>query len=312
MKNIVKMNNTTAATNNNAKMYDLVMNSTKQVGSKVYAYIPTELLFVDPEFQRDSNSAKFQRKVKILKEKWDINKMDALRVVPHPEEHKFSIIDGSHRDEVAIELGIPGLECEIVFGLPDDPEKRRVEEAKLFSTQDNEKDVLTPVEKHKAYVLCGVRENCILDKLVRKYNIPIKKNPSHGRVPVGALAGFTKALYIIKKDGESMMDDIFYILCESRWNIASKGLGALTITSVYHVLSYHPNYRNEIKTVMIDYFKDIEPENFFAEASVKYSKRILTQSERLTVYLEDVVCEHLDIERSTSTKKILSKSKISA
>ena len=222
--------------------------------------------------------------------------MDALKTVPHPEENKFSVVDGYHRLSAAILNGEKGLECEIVLGLSTDPKERLIQEATLFATQNDEVDVLSPVEKHKANVLRGVTENVILDELINKYNIPLKTNPSHGRVLIGHLAGYTQALGVAKRHGRQMLNDIFYVICESRWNIAHNGLSANVISPVANMFKFHPTYREEIIKALIEYFKPIEPENFFASAMDEYPER--KEKERLALYLEDVLCSKIGMTRT--------------
>lgn len=298
----MRKTNTTNTTRENT--YNLIMANTIPVGNKRYANILTDedVIFADKRIQRDNDTSRAKKKIRNLAENWDINKMDALKVVPHPEEHRFSLVDGYHRLSAAIINGEKSLVCEIITGLSDDPEERIIQEATLFATQNDEVDVLAPIERHKANVLRGIPENVIIDELCNKYGIALKKNPSHGRTQVGQLAGFTMALQITKTAEKEIIDKTFYVLCESRWNISKLGLSSNAIHMVANILKLHPEYRDEICSLLIKEFTPIEPEQCFSNAYSKYPAR--KEKERNLLYLEDVVCENLGITRVYSGGKV--------
>ena len=279
----------------NAKqqLWDLTMSNVQKVGGKHYVFAPMELLFVDDRFQRvDENS---KAKVNQLVRNWDSNKMDSLKGSVHTDELRISIIDGYHRVMAALILGLPGLEIEILQDMPENPEERLVKEATYFATQGDEVSKLTPVQKHKANVLRGVKENVMLDELINKYHIALKKNPTHGQVQVGQIAGFTMALSIAKVSGKEMLNTVFRILCESRWDMARNGLSAHALYVVYNVLRLHPEYTTEIGSTLVEIFTPIEPDQLFAQAYSKYATR--KERERILMYTEDLVCEALNIPR---------------
>lgn len=279
----------------NAKqqLWDLTMSNIQKVGGKHYVFAPIELLFVDERFQRvDENS---KGKVNQLVRNWDSNKMDSLKGSLHAEELRISIIDGYHRVMAALTLGLPGLEIEILQDMPENPEERLVKEATYFATQGDEVSKLTPVQKHKANVLRGVRENVIVNELIEQYHISLKKNPSHGRVATGELAGFTTALYIAKNSGREMLDIVLNILCDTRWNIARNGLSSNALSTVYNILRLHPEYKTEICSILVDVLTPIEPDQLFAQAYSNYPNR--GEKERILLYTEDVICDRLQISR---------------
>lgn len=285
--------NVAAKAKEREKLFNLTVQNINRTGKKAHCYIPTELLYVDERYQRESESSK--AKINNLARKWDDNKMDDLKVSIHPEEKRFSVVNGMHRLGAAEILGIDTLNCEVLY-LSDDPKERLKEEARIFSTQTDEVDPLTPVEKHKSNCLRKVRENIILQEILDKHNIPLKSNRSHGRVKIGHLAGFTAALRIAKREnGKESLENIFDVIVGARWNIASKGMGALVITSIDALFKLHPEYIKVIKDNLIEFCKPIEPEKFFASAMDKYPER--TETERLIMYLEDKVCETCGIEK---------------
>lgn len=279
----------------NAKqqLWDLTMSNVQKVGGKHYVFAPMELLFVDERFQRVDDNSK--AKVSQLVRNWDSNKLDSLKGSVHTDELRISVIDGYHRVMAALALGLPGLEIEILQNMPENPEERLIKEATYFATQGDEVSKLTPVQKHKANVLRGVRENVIVNELIDHYHISLKKNPSHGRVATGELAGFTTTLAIAKNSGKEMLNTVLSILCESRWNLSKNGLSANALATVYNMLRLHPEHKREIGTVLISMFTAIEPDQLFAQAYAKYPNR--GEKERILLHTEDIICDTLKIAR---------------
>jgi len=280
-------------TTENKRLWDLTMSNIQKIGNKSFVFVPMELIFVDERFQRIHESSK--NKINQLVKSWNVNKLDALKGSLHPETCQVSIIDGYHRAEAAKILGLPGLVIEILQGLPEDTEERLIAEATLFATQGDEIDKLTPVQKHKANVLRGINENIILNEVTEKYHISLKKNPSHGRVTTGELAGFTMALGVAKTSGREMLDTVLSVLCSARWNVAKAGLSANAIHFVYNLLRLHPESKAEICETLSNFLMDIEPDQLFAQAYAKYPNR--KERERILLYTEDIICDRLQISR---------------
>ena len=276
------------------QLWDLTMQNIQRIGGKQYVFVPKELWFVDERFQRvDENS---KGKINQLVKNWDINKMDALKGSLHPEELRISVIDGYHRVMAAQILDLPGLEFEVLNDMPLNPTERLIREATYFATQGDEVSRLTPVQKHKANVLRGINENVIVEELIQHYHIPLKANPSHGRVASGELAGFTVALNIAKgTGGKNMLNTVMEILCESRWNLSKNGLSSNALAMVYNILRLHPENEREICDVLVKTFTETEPNQIFARAYSKYDTR--GEKERNLMYIEDLVCEELGITR---------------
>lgn len=293
---------TPTAIKNLKPMYDLVMKNLNATGNKQHAYVPIDSLEIDLRYQRDPQLSK--AKIKHLVDNWNPYKMDSLRVVPHPETHTFSVVDGGHRLEALKIMGAAGVECEVLLGLSDNPDERLKQEAFIFSTQNKQKNILYPIQTHNANLICGVKENIIVDSLCKKYHIPLKKN-LRGRTKYAHLAGFYKALKIAEIYGEEMLDNIFCVICSSRWNLSTKGLSGEVLMTLRAVLSLHPEHKDAIIAALIEYFTPIDPAQYFANAYAKYPER--KERERLVLFLEDYLVETLGITRvynggSTSIK----------
>lgn len=288
--NVVDMA-TVAKVNSNQELFNLTKQNIQQIGKKKLVYIPLKLLFIDSSYQRNEHISK--GKITGLVNKWNDNKMDPLRVSIHPEENRFAIIDGCHRYYAANALNFTGLECEVMF-LSEDPTERRIQEATLFATQNDETDKLTPLEKHKANCLRGIKENITLQKMIEKYDIALKPEKGRGRGKIGHLAGFSAALQVARIS-EQVLDDTFNVIGSARWNLAVNGYHSDVIRSISSTIRLHPAHATEVVQTLVDYCIKVEPEKFMAESMTKYPERKTKEAYILT--LEDKVCEALNIPR---------------
>lgn len=293
--------NNTAATNNvidittlnhRKVLYNTAMNNANRTGRKCYAYIPIELIEIDGRFQREDLCNPL--KITSLAANWDSNKMDAIRVSPHPETYSFSLINGLHRVKA---LGINGelfVEAEILMGLSLIPDERLIQEAEIFATQNDDEDRLTPIQKHKANMIRKIKENLELDELMQKYDFAYKKN-NKGITAIGQLAGFNHALGITRVHGKEMMDNILYLICLNRWNMERLGTSNHVLDALKNLLLYHPDNVQNIVNISEKILKPMTPKLAIAEAMAAYKQRSAVQ--QLTLYLEDLFCDALGMER---------------
>ena len=271
-------------------LFNLTMKNIMKVGNKKFAYVPMSLLFADYRLQR--SGAKAKRKIEQLASNWNPNKMDPLRVVPHYEDFMFSIVDGLHRFSAALINGVEYIVCEIIE-LSDDPAVRLVEEATLFATQDDQKDPLSPIEKHKANVARGVWENIELQRIADKYGISVDGAERSSRKE-NYLSGFACALGMVKTDNATT-DKVLYTLRNAGWNFSSKGLSNNALRPMFNIFRLHGEYIDQIVDFLGDYLREVDPGLFFSRADEKYSER--RPMERIMLYLEDTVVDNLHIPR---------------
>lgn len=276
--------------NKNKEMFEQVLASAIKVGNKYFAPVPLRLLFIDDSYQRKTKKTK----VAALVKKWDINKMDALRVSPRPENNTFAIIDGSHRYSAAMVKQENILVCELLMDLSSDPKERVKQEAKLYATQSDEVNKLTPIEKHNANVLLGVEENMIVDSILKKYGLLLKQNSMGGKIKQGRFAGFSALLEEAKK-GEEHVDRIINVICNIHWDIAHAGTSSLVVRCFGKILSLHKGREDDIKETLISILLPMEPEQLFGKAVARYPMR--KERERVLLFLEDEVCRLLKMER---------------
>ncbi len=274
------------------RLYEMVKVNMQKIGDKYYASIPTDCMDIDEGYQRVDTLN--PEKVKDLITKWNKEKMDTLLVSDHEEEKRFYIIDGVHRFLAAKENGVENLECEIRF-YSGTPEERRIKEADAFYKQQEGVDPMSPINQHKAKVLCGIQAYVDLDEVIKNTNgIQFKTNANRGRQPKGTLTGYSEAAKISEAYGKNFLQDVVDILIEAKWNIVGTGLGNHSFRMVRNVLAAHgsnPLVKAELARVL----RGWDPVKFRAVAQGYYVNRKPSNANAL--YLEDLVCNNLGIER---------------
>lgn len=154
-------------------VYNTVMSNLLISGTKACAVIPRELMSVDPAYQR--LETRNHRKIKAMHDNFDHMIMDALLVVPHPEESTFSIVDGYGRF-IASEGILDKLECVVITSAPSDPDERRHFEASIFTRQSLYTEKVTPLQMHKANLILGEPNAVALQEVVDEYNLSIAED----------------------------------------------------------------------------------------------------------------------------------------
>ena len=281
--------------------YVTVMSNLKEIGQKKFASIPAELLFSDGRFQRTELSS--EKKINSLIRNWNPDKMDALRVVAHPEEGRFSIVDGDHRFRAGKIVGMEMFPCEVIQ-FNGNVEDRLVFEATLFATQLQEVEQLSCIQKHKANLIRGIKANEIIEKMIQKYKIDTKESAKGGRYKAGTLSGFKVAVRIADYYGEEVTDTIFEIIDKTRWNLETNGYNGNVLKMLANVISLHPEYKREIVMNSVAMLKGKTPDQFISEATVAYPIR--RGAVKLTLHLEDMLCKKINGMNPEYKKGIIS------
>lgn len=269
-------------------LYQTVMSNIQQIGNKKYAIVPISLLEADEAYQREPS----KKKIKQLVENFDHKKMDALKVVVHPEEYMFSIINGRHRKLALAEIGEVQAVCEIITEIPKNFKTRQLFEAHLFSSQDDEVERMKPVQKHKAGVLLGKKEYLILDEMIRKYNIGLQTGS--GRVKEGYIGDYSTVLKIAKSGGGDCLDYIFDIIKQSGWNLEKDGYNRHILNALNTIWAHYPRNRKRIKRTLVDYLITINPSQFCADYKSAYPNR---KNVAAALLLQDIVVSKLNLEK---------------
>ena len=93
------------------------------------ACVPLTLCYVDERYQ----GMRSHKNIKRLENNWDERKLSPIILVPHPEEHRFAIVDGQGRYIVAPKKGLDKLHSIILM------------DARLLRLKDREKNLYSVV-----------------------------------------------------------------------------------------------------------------------------------------------------------------------
>ncbi len=253
------------------------------------AVVPLSCCFVDSRYQ----GMRTHKHLNKLKNKWDERKLTPIILVPHPEEHRYAIVDGQGRFTVAPEKGLDRLNAIILMDAPEDLDERLRFEAEYFIGQDSEVENVKPLEKHLSRVIIGDKAAVILDKLLTKYQI--KFVATKGNREESVLGSYTDTYSIAKVHGEKCLEFIFSIIENAGWNKETNGYATFVMRALREVWIAHPNDRKKIHRFLSKELRQIDPALFSAEAKSKYSKRDHRVS--CVLYVEDIVCDGLGIEK---------------
>lgn len=253
------------------------------------AVVPLTCCFVDTRYQ----GMRKHRNINKLRNHFDERKLTPITLVPHPEEHRFAIVDGQGRSIVCPEKGMDRLYATILMDAPEDVNERLKFEAEYFIGQDSEVENVKPLEKHLARVIIGDEAATILEKLLEKYKI--KFVATKGQREESILGSYTDTYSIAKVHGEKCLDFIFSIIENAGWNKETNGYSTFVMRALREVWIAHPNDRKEIHRYLSKELRQIDPALFSANAKTKYPKRDHRVS--CVLYTEDMVCEGLGIEK---------------
>lgn len=277
--------------------YQVVLDNCQTVKGRRFCAIPVELLEIDEDYQRVYCIN--MQKVYSLVKKWDANKCEPILVSPHPETATFAVIDGSHRMLAAGILKEKTVLAMIAENLSEDPSERKMQEAKLFSDQGIDNDRLIPSHKHKAYVTQGIKKHCVLNECIKGRKLLLSAQELKNMAPEKAealkaqdykvLSGYNEAVRAAAMtNGKEILTSIFNIIQDSGWHTDTNGYSKDVISTLRSVLNMHNNDQKVIDAI-VDYFKYIKPNTFFANAHAKYENR--RETEKFAMYLEEQVAK---------------------
>lgn len=285
------MKNTMISTENSKEretMYKYILRQKSKVGGKDFSYIPVELLFSDDSYQRDEYVN--EGKINMLAAHFDERKMDALKVSARDSFCAFAVIDGMHRLEAAKRLGVDLIECEILSGLTVK------DEALLFATQNDDVDILTPGQKHKANLVLEVPECVNLERVCNEYGIRINRRNGRGWQPVGTLQSYTDAIRITRKHGEIGLDYIFDVLRDAKYFEERGGLSSYVLGGLDLLYTAHLTNTARIKRPLVKILRSMPPKILKAEAIAHYPMRNARAA--VALYLEEELAREMALELS--------------
>lgn len=262
----------------NKDVFTTVMDNLRKVGNKSYFCIKVSSLSVDKLYQRIETRSK--EKINRMANNWCPAKMDALKVVPHPETFTFSVVDGYGRLMAASILGIDSLECEVLLDAPEDIIERRKYEANIFLDQTKYVETLRPVQMHNARLVVKDDTAVILENIADEYNVKVVA-VGHGRRAPGVLGSYAVAYEITKAIGEAGLRFIFEVCKVAGYNFELNGYNSYVFRSLRRI---YQAYHCEPK-IIGEYMRTMKPTILKAKAVASYPERCADIA--LTLYLQD-------------------------
>ena len=258
--------------------------------------VPVYMMAIDESYQTVDRTA---RKLNYLTSRWDERKIGVLTVVPHEDEGLCYIVDGFGRwqaSQIVDKEKYTHLDCAVLLNAPDDPTERRKFEAELFANQNRDVAKLKPVDKHGAMQVLEDQVALALDDLQGKYGFTIGKRKYHGENATGMTINnvYQKLYEGMKAQGVGLGEWYFDICKRSGFANKTYGYTRYTYIALKDMYVSYPDKRNEIAEILINYFRPITPQEFKAEAVTRYPK--LDSVTACSVYVEDIITEHLDVE----------------
>ena len=258
--------------------------------------VPVYMMAVDESYQTVDRTA---RKLDYLISRWDERKIGVLTVVPHEEEGLVYIVDGYGRwqaSQIVDEEKYKTLNCAVLLNAPENPRERQKFEAELFANQNRDVAKLKPVDKHGAMQVLGDPAALALDELQSKYGFSIGKRKYKGDNATGKRINslYKDLCKGIRMYGKEFADWYFDICKRSGFSTKTHGYAAYTYRMIKDMYVFYPEKRNEIADVLSEYLRPITPNEFKAEAMVKYPK--LDFRSAISLYAEDVVVAELNLK----------------
>lgn len=149
--------------------------ATFAIGDSKVINVLTGALALPKSYQRDPNEGK----KRLLRTNFNMKKLNPLLV--SYRDGVLLVLDGGHRLEIAIELGIPFLPVKVLEGLTIE------EEATLFATQDDQKVTVKAAQKFKAGLVAKDQIASTIYAICDSYGLTVTNKPSGVDRPMKAI-----------------------------------------------------------------------------------------------------------------------------
>lgn len=179
--------------------------ATFAIGDSKVINVLTGALALPKSYQRDPNEGT----KRLLRTNFSMKKLNPLLV--SYRDGVLLVLDGGHRLEIAIELGIPFLPVKVLEGLTIE------EEATLFATQDDQKVTVKAAQKFKAGLVAKDQIASTIYAICDSYGLTVTNKPSGVDRPMKAI---TAAVDVVKNsaiDGPDCLSWMLGIMDDARW-----------------------------------------------------------------------------------------------
>ncbi len=256
--------------------------------------IPVELMEIDSRYQTDERT---ERDLRYLTENWDERKLMTLIGVPHWEEGKVYIVDGYGRwiaSQIVNKNKYKDLRVQMILNAPTDPDLRLAFEAELYAFQNQQVKDLSPIQKHGAMMILHDRATEILENLRKRYGFEYKANKGNREASV--LGSYSATLKLCKIDNGNAANYVFSICEGAGFDRKPNGYSTYIMGALRDVYKLYAEDRYLTREYLSEELRKTTPLFLKSSAVVKYP--MLTTSTAVSLYLEDMVVNNLDLEQS--------------
>lgn len=280
---IVNMNGNNENVSVNEKLYRQAINGgypMDNTGNRLFNKAVDKSLIMFPSWQRTETSN--PTKIAALAREFDINMMDPIILVAHPEENAFCCVNGFHRYTAWCEVLGNDTIMAVILLFNGSIEERTRFEIDLFLKQQKTTETLREIQMHDAKLEIKDPAAVAVDDACRKYNVAIVA--TKGNRPARVLGSYNTAYGIAKTCGKRL-EDIFTVLDVAGYMESPNGLAAKIMNPVGNIIKAYP-----FTVVSLgEYMRTMEPNILMAKATAKYPER--GWRVQLTLFLQDWVVD---------------------
>lgn len=240
----------------------LYLNTSVEIGHKIFCYLPVKMLKVDSVYQRPLQST-----IKDIVKNWDDERCEPI-VVNYRNDGYFYVINGQHRTEAARQLGIPQLVCDVFAGLSIK------EEADLFSTQYEGSTKLSPIDSYRSNIVRGEKIDTLIKEICDKYGVIV----SDEKAPkvLGSLTVIRRIVTPNKKSNRTpeenlqIVEWIFDIFKKCGWEDYRDTYNADMMQSLWYVWRNNQDSLHTVKAKLIKHFSKTSPKDIKSLGNFRY------------------------------------------
>jgi len=210
-----------------------------------YKLVKINELMVDYIFQRSMHT----KNVKEMSKDFEPMIYGALTVCVR-EENLYSVLDGSHRFELAKIVGIEEVPCLVL------PSMSIQSEARLFNKLNGTSIQVTPLEHYKADLIGDDQESIEISKIVKKNGFIVGKQSLASGQTRNIISAIATIRWIYRKYGAKTLDKTLYIIYGA-WDNNKESVSVEFLKGVAkfahrhydlkNVLSYHTSFKYSIQ-----------------------------------------------------------------
>lgn len=173
------------------------------------AWIEIDKMIVDESYQRDTQSRRSRSLIDKMAREFSWRRFQPLIVTRRPDG-RFAIIDGQHKREAAILVGLDELPCMVV------PSEDVAEEAEAFVSVNGDRVAVTSLQVHWSKVVArdpkAMRIKAVCDEAgvtISRYPLDNRSIPPKTTMALGAIE------QIINRYGDAVAVDALTIMAEA-------------------------------------------------------------------------------------------------